>query len=244
MTENVYSLPVMDSVKAAWDKVSGSKATLWKVLAILFLVTFVLGIFSGMFKNGMPALSNLLHFVAMIIQALIGWSLVYMGIQRALSLPIDFKMISYSFDFHIILHMILYAILRMLVLLPAGIVLFIGIALSTGMAESLNNMAHKIGPVLILISLPVIIYLSVRMWIGPAIILDKRQTAIEALKQSFKVTRGNVWNLIGIFIMVMIIFILCSITLGIGLIWGLPCVIILYGEVYKRLYASQSGLVS
>jgi hypothetical protein len=37
----------------------------------------------------------------------------------------------------------------------------------------------------------------------------------------------------------MLIAIACTITLGIGFIWGLPLLFILYGEAYKRLSTRQ-----
>jgi hypothetical protein len=237
MTENVNCLPVMDTVKSAWDKVSGSKATFWKVLGTLFLVVIIFGGLSGGFKSaGMPGLSGLFHFIVTVLQALIGWSLIYIGIQRALGLPINFRMITYSLDFFIVLNMIGYTLLRVLILLPAGIVLGVGVACVN---LHMSSIVQLIGVILILLSIVTLIYLSIRMWIGPAIILDKKLNAFQSLKLSFKATKGNVWCLIGILLMTIFIFIACAVTVGIGLIWGIPCLLILYGEVYKKLCVSR-----
>ncbi len=229
--ESANCLPVMDTVKAAWDKVSGSKATFWKMLGVLILLAAIFGGLSGGFKGaGMLGLAGFFNFIGIVIQTLIGWSLLYIGIQRALGSPINFGMITYSLDIFIILNMIGYGILRFLVLLPPAIVIGVGVA-----CMNMSSSLRLLGIALILIGILAAIYLGIRMWMGAAIILDKKLNALQALKLSFKATYGNVCSLIGIFIMSIFIFIACAITLGIGLIWGLPCLLILYGEVYRRL---------
>ncbi len=50
MTINQYRLPVMDTVKEAWGKVNGAKGSIWAGFGIMFLVSFAIGIVSGVCK--------------------------------------------------------------------------------------------------------------------------------------------------------------------------------------------------
>jgi uncharacterized membrane protein len=79
------------------------------------------------------------------------------------------------------------------------------------------------------------IYLSLRLLMGMGLVLDRGATPWHAVKMSFRATRSNVWPLIGIILAELGILIVSAIPLGIGLIWTLPFVWVVYGTVYKRL---------
>lgn len=239
MTANAYSLPVKETVAAAWPKVKGAKGTIWAIIAILVLITFPLLKGSEIATNSDKAgLGLLLYSLAMIVQALISWSLLYVGIQRAADLPIRFKMITYSLQLPIILPMIGFYLLRGVVLIIPIIVLIIGMI----MVHQDTTLLQLLGIALAIIGIVSTFYLALRMWMGPGLILDKKIRPFRALQLSFKATCGNFWNLVGIILINIIVMLLCGITLGIGLIWGIPFMLITYGEVYKRLTNAQPAV--
>ncbi len=228
MAQGTYSLPVRETVRTAWDKVGGVKGSIWAVIGIFFLIQVVLGICASLFAQGF------FNFVSSLVQIVTGISLVYIGIRRAQGAPISYKMIKEVLTLRVFLCIIGLYILQTLIFIPAGIVLGIGIYLTQAQAES-STLMNLVGFLFDVAAIVIFIYLSVRLWIAYAVVVDKKANPWEAVKTSFKDTKGNVWNLIGLFIITMLILIGCAITLGIGLIWGLPWMLIIYGEVYKRL---------
>ena len=68
-----------------------------------------------------------------------------------------------------------------------------------------------------------------------AFVLDKKANPWQALKLSFRATRSNYWPLLGLVMVEFGIVIASALSLGIGLIWTAPLLLILYGMVYKKL---------
>jgi len=232
MTEGTYILPVMETVKTAWAKVSGAKGSLWAVIGIFLLVQIVLEICGGIGAKG------LFNFIGWLVQIIAGASLIYLGIKRAQDTPISYKMAKDVLNARIILYIIGLYILQILIFIPAGIVAGIGVFLSHMQSEPSTAM-HLVSALFYLAAVAIFIFLSARLWLGYGAIVDKKLNPWEAVKLSFKTTQGNVWNLIGLYIINIFIIIVCLITIGIGFIWGIPWLMIIYGEAYKRLSSRQ-----
>lgn len=229
MTETTYNLPVIESIKVAWAKVSGAKGTIWAIFGIFFVAQMILVMLASL------ALKPLFTIILYIFQIMSAISLMYVGIRRAQDAPIRYTMVKEVLNVRTFFYFLGFYILELLVFIPPFLIAFLGgIALAYGQntgSAGLNLLAAA----LYLIAAIVFLILSVRLWLGFALIIDKNLNPWEALKGTFKSTKGNVWNLIGLTILMMLIMFACAITLGIGFIWGLPWLFILYGEVYKRL---------
>ncbi len=232
MTESAYSLPIMETVKAAWAKVHGTKKSVWAVILIFFLVQIVIGVLNSL---GAKVLFGLINSLVQIIAA---GSLVYLGIRRAQDMPVSYKMIKDILNIRMVLYLIGIQILQVIIFIPAGILVGIGTYFVYGQPEP-SGMMELLAAVFYLVAAVLFIFLGVRMWIGYAAVLDKKLNPWEAIKLSFKATRENVWNLIGLYIINLFIVFVCALTLGIGLIWGIPWLLIIYGEAYKRLVSRQ-----
>jgi len=237
MTENTYSLPVMETVKTAWAKVSGVKGSIWAILGIVFVAQLIVGFIGGLGARG-GAIDIIFSIIGSLIQIMAGASLIYIGIRRAQDMPVQYKMVKEVLTGRIILFLILLYILQVVIFIPAGILLGIGIWLAHMQAEPSLGM-QLIGALFCLAASLIFIFLAIRMWLAYGTVVDKKLNPWEAIKLSFKATKGNVWNLIGIYFMNVLIVLGCAITVGIGLIWGLPWLFILYGEAYKRLTTRQ-----
>lgn len=230
MTESTYRLPVMETVKAAWAKVGGVKGSFWAVLGIFVLLLIIVN-FIGNLGGKEGVIHTVFGLIAAVIQIVGGAALLYLGIRRAQDMPITYKTAKNVLNTRTILYIIGLYILQLVVFIPAGILLGIGIYF--------NQTAPFIAFLFYLASVLLFIFLSVRMWLGYGIVLDKNLNPWEAIKLSFKATCDNVWNLIGLYLLTICIVIVCTITLGIGYIWGLPWLLIIYGEGYKRLSTRQ-----
>ncbi|HSW93922.1 MAG TPA: hypothetical protein VLJ15_06190 [Gammaproteobacteria bacterium] len=237
MTENTYSLPVMETVKTAWAKVSGTKGSFWAIIGIVFVAQFIVGFLGGLGTKG-GAIDIIFSIISSLIQIMAGASLIYMGIRRAQDTPIRWKMVRDVLTGRIILYLILLYILEMVIFIPAGLLAGVGVWLLHMQPEP-TLMMQVLAGVFFVATAILFIFLAVRLWLAYGTVVDKKSNPWEAVKFSFKATRCNVWKLIGLYFVNVLIALLCVITVGIGFIWGLPWFFIAYGEAYKRLSTRQ-----
>jgi uncharacterized membrane protein len=86
----------------------------------------------------------------------------------------------------------------------------------------------------ILLIIPGII-LSIRLSFFDYLIVDKNSKIIESLKKSWEITKGNVWNLFLLYILLGLINFLGFFALIVGLFWSIPTTIIAEAFVYRKL---------
>jgi hypothetical protein len=229
MTDTAYDLPVMDTVKTAWNKVSGVKGSFWAVLGIVFVAEFLIGFMGGFFqtpKGQLPIAVTIVSMLVGLLVMVISWGLLYMGIQRAAGQPITYRMVGYAFNWGLIFRMIGLYILQMLILGCVSLILLLTFVLS------LSAVVNVILGIVWFVLFYAILF---RLVLGKAFVIAKQMGPVDAIKASFAATKGNVWNVIGIMLIMLLILFVSAIPLGIGLIWSLPYVFINYGEVFKRL---------
>lgn len=255
INETNYCLPVMDTVKTAWAKVSGVKGSFWAVLGIFLLVLIITGVFASFTGPDLTVLMIVINVFSSLVQLIATASLLYLGIRRAQDMPVSYKLIKDVMNMRTILSIIGLYILQILIYIPALIIVGVAVGISMSghigisMSEHLSTMeatpvelsSHMqwLAGIAYLAAAVIFIYLTVRMWLAYGEVLDKKLNPWQAIKLSFKATRGNVLNLIGLFMISIVIIFGCTLTLGIGYIWGLPWLMITYGEAYKRLSTRQ-----
>ena len=87
---------------------------------------------------------------------------------------------------------------------------------------------------IILLVIPGVIW-GIRFSFYPYFIIDKKMKAIDALKESSKVTNGIKWDLFAIDIILNIIGLLGIFALGIGLFWAFPVICIASALLYYKI---------
>lgn len=236
MTEPLpYHLPVYETIGKAWKKVYGAKGSLWAALLINILISFCFGFISGLLQDSASFISNIINFVGQVISFLLQLGILYIGIRRAFDLPISYKMMFQACHLDIAWRVICVYLLQLVILIIPIIIMIV-----SGIMYMQASGVAMFGIIGVLIGVIVFIFLAMRMSMSMAFVLDKETNPWPAIQQSFKVTRSNVWRLIGISILQMCILIVSVIPLGIGLIWTLPFVFILYGMIYKNLSLNVS----
>lgn len=241
MTEATYNLPVTDTIKTAWEKVKGSKATFWGAIGVVILLVIAMGCLVGFVRVlGLPVIAGLLYLIMLIIQMILGWGILFMGIQRGADQPIRLGMIFYAFNVSLVLKIIGVIILRVLIILPSYALLILGVFLPHIWE---NSSASALGLILQLVGLIITLYLSIRMSLSAGIVLTRFSNPVEAIKLSFRGTQSNALSILGILILIMLILIVSAIPFGIGLIWTLPLLLITYGVMFQRLFTSRQNLL-
>lgn len=230
MAGSVIELPVVATINAAWSKVSGTKKSFWAGLLLFFLMVFVLSFLQGLTKDIIP-LSFIFACASQILAYYLQFGLIYMGITRAKDQPINFKMIFHAFSPRLLLFLLGLYILQLIIFLAPILVMMLGIFLYH-MATT-PSMAG--GVTLIVLAIIAFITIGVRMSLSMAFLLDSEMGPWACIKQSFEATRGNFWNILGMFFILWVIMIISVIPLGIGLIWALPFFYICYGMIYLTL---------
>lgn len=231
MTNQAYLLPVWETITAAWDKVKGAKATLWGAFLLVLVIMFCFGLVEGLFKAMLPGSEKIINIVAQIINFLLQMGVLYIGIQRARDLPIDYSMVFYAFKGEVALNVILLYLLQTLIFFLPALLCIIGFVFY----DSSNTLFMILSGLSFLIGAIAIIYLAVRLTLSMAFVLDHKNSAWQAVQSSFSVSRHNFWRIVAVFIIETLIVLLSIIPLGIGLIWTLPFMFIVYGMIYRRL---------
>lgn len=85
------------------------------------------------------------------------------------------------------------------------------------------------------------IYLMVGYSMALPLIMDQDMSPWEAMETSRKAVHKVWWKVFGIFLLMVIIFVVSIIPLGIGLIWAWPMFIVLVGVVYHYLFRGKHG---
>jgi uncharacterized membrane protein len=82
------------------------------------------------------------------------------------------------------------------------------------------------------------IWLAIRLQFYKYLVVDKKMGPIEALKGSWNMTKGNVWNLIGLGLVIMLLNLLGLIALIIGIFVTAPISMVAMAYVYRKLSAN------
>lgn len=227
MDNQVALISVSDIITQSWEKVKGTKASIWAAFGILFVIMLAIGFISGLLKNGAPVISASVDFIGQIINFLLQMGILYIGISRAYDLPISYRMMFRTFQFEMALKVIGLYLLQILIFLPVAI---IGI-----IAAMLYSDQILLSGLLFLISIFAIFYLAVRLFLSMGFVVYQGINPVPAIKKSFQATHGNFWRILSILIIQFCILVISIIPLGIGLIWSLPFCFIVYGMLYKNL---------
>lgn len=252
MTQNPIHLPVIETVKAAWSRVHGAKAAMWGVLVCIIILRVIMAGINKVFApESEMVVSQLalflvfgIGFVLLMLSTVLNWCLIYLGILRASDQTIHFNQAKYVFNLEIFFKMIGAIILKVLILLPAIILLYLPkeIAIADGRDPNLTANTHGVHALFFaacyIVGLILGVFLSLRLWLTSAFVLMNKANPWLAVKLSFHATRSNVFRLIGLFILNGIILMVSAIPVGIGLIWTLPYVMINYGVVFRTLVPS------
>jgi hypothetical protein len=207
-------------IKEAWRKTKGAKASVWGgVIAMSLLICGV--VFGGMagfqefYKGSDP---NIAMGATGAVQLVANWLSMLMtgGIMLIGVRHVLEQRVSWKMAF-------------------------------TGFSKAFSiTMALILQTILILIGFLLLvipgIYLSVGYALVLPLILDKGMGPWEALEASRKAIHKKWWTVFGLYLVMMLIYIVSIIPLGLGLIWTIPMFFVMTGVIYVRLFGSSDAI--
>ncbi|MEK9185685.1 MAG: YciC family protein, partial [Patescibacteria group bacterium] len=96
---------------------------------------------------------------------------------------------------------------------------------------------------LILLIVPGIIW-AVRFSLAPLILVDTKIGPIASMKESWAITRGNFWKMLGFWIVIGLINLLGLLIIGVGLLITFPISTFAMIHVYRFLSSSRAAVVT
>lgn len=238
MNDLAPALPIMDTIKLAWAKTDGVKGTFWAALGTLVLVVIGINILSGIFHFISPGLGGFVSFLGQILLFVLSMGLLYLGIQRARGLPINYKMIFNVLETRTVLCLIgLYFLQGLMIIAPIAIIMGVALTFTRQIQDGQVAFSPILSLVIIFVSL-LAFYLGIRLFMSMGFVLDRKANPLDAVMMSFKATKYHVWALAAIFILQFAILAISAIPFGIGLIWTLPFAYVIYGVLYNKLSAA------
>lgn len=208
-----------------------------KFLALTFFIIFIVNIlFSSMGKQnprdpGFPAIISL---IGRFVEMLMGIGVIVIALKLIDKKKPDLKDLyrHYNLLIKYFLGTLLYGLI--VGAIPATIMI---VTFVQQYAQTFKGAFSfpVISMVLLILSLPVVLYLAIRYSFYSYFIVDKKMGPIEAIKASGKVTKGNMWHLVGFGIVEAGVVILGALALGVGLLVAVPVVSIATAYIYRKL---------
>jgi hypothetical protein len=232
MTDNITHLPILEIIKIAWKKVKGSKTSFLTIVIFSLLIQGAQTWLNTI--ENLTLLGMLLSLVLLIPQFILLWGIIYLGAERAADISIHYIMIKHVISVGLFFKMMGYYLLQMLALLLPIVILGIPVLLSFVIPVSIHT-ASIVTTLSYVIALGLAIFLLMRLYIAPIIIITQGIGPWKAIKMSFNATRSNVCRLTVLVAINSFILAISIIPFGIGLIWTIPYLSINYGVVYRKL---------
>lgn len=219
-------LSVMDIITTSWNLTKGVKGIIWIGVIILIAIMIGFHIVEAMLDS-FPILPFAINTIGQIISLLLQMGLFVIGINRATERPVHYQMLFFPFRLNLAYKLILLFLIQMIIFF---VILSLFILLIPFLVGSVG-----LSLISILIGLALNLYFVIKMWLSLAYVLDQHENPLSAIKHSFQVTQGKFWRLTGLFFLSACILFVSIIPLGLGLIWTIPWLFVLYGVIYTRL---------
>jgi uncharacterized membrane protein len=192
-----------------------TKENLWRVLAVV-LIWIVISVMFSYYVKYFEKSMPLVSFLVQICYSLVNMILTMgiIGIGLKIYAGEKFEVIEMFETHKVFLEYILGTVLYFLAVL-AGLILLI---------------------------VPGII-LIIRMGLYSYLIVDKKMGAVDALKESMRLTKGNTWNLFLFWFVLVGVLLLGLLALFVGVLVACPVTLLAYVFVYRYLEQKKAGVI-
>ena len=214
---------VGDIIKEAWEKTKGAKGAVWGAMIVMYGLLFGLTFAAMMAVSGGSFSSD---------------PAAMLGSGSAVGLNVGVQVVSSLLSMIFTAGIMLIGVRRAQNKRVSWKMVFAGFPkiFSVIIAMILQFILVLIGFVLLV--LPGI-YLTVGYALALPLILEKGYGPWQALEASRKAIHKKWWTVFGVYLLMMLIYMVSMIPAGIGLIWTVPMFFVGLGVLYRRLFVSS-----
>ena len=240
MENNIKSVfSIREAFSFSWKKFKET----WQILVPVTIIILIVSVLTSADSDGnITPLMQLIQFVWFIAQIFISMGLVYMSIRIVRGEKIawtDFKTSAKYFSKFLGAAILLGIPVFVLIIILMAI--FVGSAFLS--AGSLGGLAG-VGIVGMIVGLAVfvgILWYAMVFYFYQYAVIDQNKGPVGALKESFRITKGTRWKLVGFTLLIGLFNLIGMIPFFIGLIITSPMTIIMYAYVYEKVRMHANG---
>jgi hypothetical protein len=221
-------------IKASWKMTSDNFLGLLGTLGIVVAINIILSVPNSIFENNKEmSLFVLVYSVAVsVFGVVIGMGLVRIILDVVSGQKIEFKKLftTYKPFWKYLLSSILLSIIiltPLLVIFGLGMAGFLILGKSSGAMVAIGFFA--------IAAVAYLIYMSVRLAFNRYFVIDRNSGPLEAIKLSYKATKGQVIELIIFQLALFGINLLGALLLFVGLLFTIPLTMVASAMVYRQL---------
>lgn len=226
-----YQFAIAEILEEAWRLTSGAKGTIWLAMLILIGVSLAFGVADSIVRALFPdMLAGLvgggLNIVSSLVTAPVSAGLALLGARRAAGLVIEPQSVMQHFDK--MLACFLVAILTGLaVIVPALLGAYLIVVTQSALAA---------------LALIPALYIVVSFQFAPLLVLEKGLRPLEAMRISWVALNRQIARIMVFYLALWLgVGALAVMSLGIGVIWLMPLVVIAQGILYRQIFGVEIG---
>ncbi|MFZ2152200.1 MAG: glycerophosphoryl diester phosphodiesterase membrane domain-containing protein [Minisyncoccia bacterium] len=241
--------------KKSWETV---KANFFKIVGTTFVLFIIQSILDKATRidpeSRMTPDMGIVAFFGTILSFVIGVAITAAIIRIARGADVTVHVFSLTF-----LQVLRYfgAVILIMLIMTAFIIPVVATAFALGifsMAPFVGGLTGAIFPVDItgaiiafgvvaLVAIVGFIYINMRLMFATYLIVDTNTEVIAALKQSWQLTRGEVWTIVKLALLSMLVAILGVLALLVGLLVAIPVIAFAYAHLYLALVSRNQAPV-
>lgn len=240
MENNIKSVfSIREAFSFSWKKFKET----WQILVPVTLIILIVSVLTSTDSDGdITPLMGLIQFIWLIAQIFISMGLVYMSIRIVRGEKIawtDFKASAKYFS--------KFLGAGILLGIPVVVVVIILIAIFAGSAFlSAGSIGGLVGlgiaGVVALLALFVgLLWYTMAFYFYQYAVIDQNKGPVAALKESFRITKGTRWKLVGFTLLIVLFNLIGMIPVLLGLVITTPMTIIMYAYVYEKVRMHANG---
>lgn len=243
------SFSIRKAFSFGWDKVLGNLGFFVPFSLIVLVVSFVTSAFEALLAD-MP-MDLVMEIIVEIVLLLLSYAVSLIIAMWAIRVSVDAadgREMSYRKKIIPSWEVVWkFALSNIMLYVVVGFPMLLGfitlsvpffLSLISGQGVLTGELLGTAAPIYILIFFVLVaasVYLSIRLYFSPYLVVDKKLGPINSFRNSWRMTRGSFWKLLGLSIALGLLIFAGLALLVVGLLVALPVALVASGYVYRRL---------
>ena len=233
---NMNNISTISFFKKGWETVKANLLKLVAAALVLFVIQSLLDAVTSDGERGeMSPEMGILSLVATIVSLIVGAAVTSAVIRIVRGAPVELKVLSINAS-QVLRYVGVAAVMILIVAAFAaplvgiaftlGVTTFVGGSIDSGIIAFL---------VILAIALGVLIYINLRLMFATYLVVDGKAGVIAAIKESWIMTRGQIWTIVKLALLSLVVALLGAIALIVGLLVAIPVITFTYAHYYVAL---------